>query len=205
VSGAHVFDAGCGAGFYTEELLLRGARVTAVDGSAVMVGHALERLTKLGLIGTDGSSDGRVSLRVADLAQPLPFMDAASVDGILSALVIHYVEDWAPTLAEFRRILRPEGWLVISTHHPAADAARFSVANYFATELLEDYWDWVGTVRFYRRPLTAIVTAVLDAGFAIERLVEPQPTEWFRENKPDAYQRLLRQPEFLLIRARRAG
>ena len=175
--------------------------MTAMDGSAVMVGHARERLTKSGYIAT-GSSTGRVSVHAADLSQPLDFIPAKSVDGILSALVMHYLEDWGPTLTDFRRVLRPRGWLVMSTHHPAADAARFNVPNYFATELIEDYWDWVGTVRFYRRPLTAIVSALTDAGFVIEQLIEPQPTEWFRDNKPDAYEKLLKQPEFLLIRAR---
>jgi len=169
-----------------------------------MVGHARERLTKVGFIATDGSSEGRVSVHAADLSQPLDFIQEKSVDGILSALVMHYLEDWGPTLTEFRRALRPQGWLVMSTHHPAADAARFNVPNYFATEMIEDYWDWVGTVRFYRRPLTAIVTALSDAGFVIEQLIEPQPSEWFRDNKPDAYARLLKQPEFLLIRARLA-
>ena len=201
VSEAHILDAGCGSGFYTEQLVTRGATVTAMDGSAVMVGHARERLTKSGYIAT-GSSTGRVSVHAADLSQPLDFIPAKSVDGILSALVMHYLEDWGPTLTDFRRVLRPRGWLVMSTHHPAADAARFNVPNYFATELIEDYWDWVGTVRFYRRPLTAIVSALTDAGFVIEQLIEPQPTEWFRDNKPDAYEKLLKQPEFLLIRAR---
>jgi SAM-dependent methyltransferase len=201
VNDAHILDAGCGSGFYTEQLVMRGAHVTALDGSSVMVGHAEERLTRVGLIGA-GSSEGRVTVRTADLGQPLDFMDAKSVDGVLSALVMHYLRDWGPTLAEFRRVLRPRGWLVMSTHHPAADAARFNVPNYFATELIEDYWDWVGKVRFYRRPLTAIVTALSDAGFVIEQLVEPQPTEWFRTEKPEVYQKLLRQPEFLLIRAR---
>jgi SAM-dependent methyltransferase len=204
VRDAHILDAGCGSGFYTEQLALRGARVTAMDGSAVMVGHARERLTRAGLISADEGNVVRVSLQAADLNQPLDFLEADSVDGILSALVMHYLEDWGETLKEFRRVLRPQGWLVMSTHHPAADAARFNVPNYFATELIEDYWDWVGTVRFYRRPLTAIVTALSDARFVIERLIEPQPTEWFRDKKPEAFERLLRQPEFLLIRARMA-
>ncbi|MBW3572831.1 MAG: hypothetical protein KY467_17180 [Gemmatimonadetes bacterium] len=36
----------------------------------------------------------------------------------------------------------------------------------------------------------------------IQRLVEPAPTEAFRQAKPRAYERLLRQLEFLLVLAR---
>lgn len=57
-------------------------------------------------------------------------------------------------------------------------------------------------MRYYRRPLSAIIEALTKAGLAVEKLVEPLPTEEFRKLKPDAYQRLLNQPEFLLIRAR---
>jgi len=60
----------------------------------------------------------------------------------------------------------------------------------------------VGNVRFFRRPLTAITGALTDAGFVIEKLLEPLPDEFFRETKPDVFERLLKFPEFILIRAR---
>jgi SAM-dependent methyltransferase len=192
VNGAHILDAGCGSGFYAEELARRGARVTAIDASTEMVKHAVRRL----------GDNSQVTVRVADLTQSLDFVGDGDVDGILAPLVLHYIRDWAPTLAEFRRVLRPNGWLLLSTHHPTTEAARFNVANYFVTEAMEDYWSWVGNVRFFRRPLTAITGALTDAGFVIEKLVEALPDEFFRETKPDAFERLLKYPEFILIRAR---
>jgi SAM-dependent methyltransferase len=190
VGGRDVLDAGCGTGIYAELLADRGARVAGVDGSAAMVEHARRRLAGRG-----------VELRVADLRAPLPFADG-SFDGIVSALVLHYLRDWSVPLAEFRRVLRPDGWLAFSTHHPAVEVARFGRERYLDVELLEDTWDWVGTVRFYRRPVSRIVNDLADAGFAIERMVEALPTEAFRQAKPAAYERMLRQPEFLFIRAR---
>ncbi len=157
-----------------------------------MLKHAKRRL----------GDNERITIRVADLTRPLDFIADCSVDGILAPLVLHYIRDWGPTLAEFRRVLRPNGWLVLSTHHPTTEATRFNVANYFVTEPMEDYWSWVGNVRFFRRPLTAITGALTDAGFLIEKLVEPLPDEFFRETKPDAFERLLKHPEFILIRAR---
>jgi len=204
VAGAHVLDAGCGSGFYTEELVRRGAHVTAIDASTQMARHAEQRLAELGLLARDTNTleTGTASVRVADLAQPLTFLGDRSVDGILSPLVMHYLRDWAPTLDEFRRVLRPEGWLLISTHHPATEAHRFDTPDYFETEELEDYWSWVGRVRFFRRPLTSITGALTDAGFVIDRLVEPRPTEEFRDMNPESFKRILKRPEFLLIRGR---
>jgi len=204
VTGAHALDAGCGSGFYTEELARRGARVTAIDSSAQMAHHAEERLAQLGLLatGVTASAPGTAHVRVCDLTEPLTFLDDESIDGILSPLVMHYMRDWEPTLGEFRRVLKPGGWLLLSTHHPATEAFRFDTANYFEVEALEDTWTWVGRVRFFRRPLTRIIGALTDAGFVIDRLVEPIPTDDFRAMHPESYTRILRHPEFLLVRGR---
>src|SRR5215210_5401003 len=100
VTGAHILDAGCGSGFYTEELIKRGARVTAIDGSVQMIKHARQRFTNLGVLQTTRQSPvpGRVCVHVADLSRPFDFLGDASVDGVLSALVLHYLRDWGPTL-----------------------------------------------------------------------------------------------------------
>jgi SAM-dependent methyltransferase len=143
----------------------------------------------------------RIELHHADLAEPLDMLDEHIFDGIVSSLVLHYIRDWGPTLRELRRVLKPGGWLQFSTHHPATDAMRLQPKNYMETELIEDYWEWVGTVRFFRRPLTAVIQPVTDAGFIIEKFVEPVPTEEFRRLKPDSYERSLRWPEFLIIYA----
>jgi SAM-dependent methyltransferase len=198
VSGARVLDAGCGAGWYAAELARRGALVTAIDASGELISHARARFASDSL----AKFAGQVELKIADLEQPLSFAPDNSFDGIVSSLVLHYLGDWEPTLAEFKRILKPTGWLLFSTHHPVADVIRLHPERYLDVEEIEEYWKWVGMVRYYRRPLSAVIEAVTGAGFAIQRFVEPLPTEEFRKAKPKAYERLLRQPEFLLILAR---
>ena len=195
VAGARVLDAGCAAGWYSVELARRGATVIGVDSSATLVEHAKRRVAaaKLG---------DQIELHVADLSEPLDFIADHTIDGIVSSLVLHYIRDWRPTLGEFRRILKPAGWLLFSTHHPSADAKRFEPERYLDTELLDDYWEWVGTVRFFRRPLSAVIQSIADAGFVIEKLVEPLPTEEFRRQKPKSYKNALRWPEFLILRCR---
>ena len=195
IDGARILDAGCGSGWYGEQLLKRGAYVDGVDASASMVEFARQRL-----LDSSEAAAERLTLQVADLESPLPFEDGR-FDGIVSPLVLHYMRDWRPALREMKRVLKPEGWLLFSTHHPAADAALFSTNDYAAVEHVVDHWDWIGNVEFYRRPLTEVVASVVESGFSLEQLVEPMPTEEFRARDPDGYARLMNQPAFLIIRA----
>jgi SAM-dependent methyltransferase len=188
--GTRVLDAGCGAGWYAEHLAGQGAEVTSFDVTPRFVELTRARL------------GGRARVFQADLAKPLDFAADTEFDLVVAPLVLHYVEDWDAMLAELARVLRPGGLLVFSTHHPFMDWREFERPSYFDTELLEDEWD-VGKVTFYRRPLSAMAHSLAGAGFVIERLVEPRPTEEYRRARPDWYERLMTNPWFLVIRARR--
>ena len=196
VDGRRSFDAGCGSGWYSTELLSRGATVDAIDSSASMVAYARARFDSL-----SPDESGRITIAVGDLEKTLPFADA-QFDGAISPLVLHYIADWRPALREIRRVLKPGAWLQFSTHHPAADAALFETAAYFSVERVTDHWDWVGEVTFYRRSLTEIFASLSDAGFGVETLIEPVPLEEFREADPAGYRRLLNQPAFIIILAK---
>jgi SAM-dependent methyltransferase len=64
--------------------------------------------------------------------------------------------------------------------------------------------DWGIEVPHYPRPLSAVVNPLLEAGFRLEELVEPRPTERFREKEPEAYDRLQKRPYWLCVRATRS-
>jgi 2-polyprenyl-3-methyl-5-hydroxy-6-metoxy-1,4-benzoquinol methylase len=177
VEGLHVLDAGCGPGPYAEELLARGADVVAVDESEPMVELAKRRL---------GS---RAVVLRADLNESLPFADDA-FDVVLCPLVIHHVVDRTATLREFFRVLRIGGRVVLSTQHPTTDWLRKG-GSYFDIREEVDVWERDGTsyaVHFWREPLTSLCAAVADAGFLIERLVEPLPADSMRERWPETWE-----------------
>jgi len=188
LAGAKVLDACCGSGWYAEYLIQRGANVTAFDFNSEFVDLTRSRV------------GDQAKVFQADLAEPLKFAQNEEYDLVLCPLVMHYLKEWEPTLREFHRVLKPKGIFVFSTHHPFIDWTYHKRENYFATELLEDEWD-VGKMEFYRRPLTAMSQALDGAGFLIERLLEPQPTENFRLANPERYEHHLRNPLFLVIRA----
>lgn len=198
VEGLTILDAGCGSGWYATQLLARGATVDCIDASERMVEQARIRFWAL-----PPDEARRVTVQVASLEEALPF-DDARFDGAISPLVLHYLEDWRPALREIRRVLAPGGWLLFSTHHPAADAALFETSNYFATEHVVDNWEWVGRVEFYRRSLTEIFSSLRDSGFIVDTVTEPAVTPEFLDAEPEAAKRLANQPAFLIVRANRA-
>jgi len=51
--------------------------------------------------------------------------------------------------------------------------------------------------------LCKIISPVIDAGFIIEKLIEPMPTEKFEELHPSMYEKLTKKPQFLFLRARK--
>jgi len=191
LAGLTVLDAACGPGWYCEYLSRHGARVTACDLNAEFVEMTRAR----------AGPGARVVQ--ADLARPLDFAESAAFDLVLCTLALHYLRDWVPTLREFNRVLGPHGKLVFSTHHSFADWQAFSIPDYFGTQVIEDHFEGIGPVRYFRRPLTAIFDALGEAGFLVERLLEPRPTEGFRDADPENYEKLRTSPVFIMIRARK--
>lgn len=192
VRGKRILDAGCGPGVYTEWLANHGAEVVALDISPRMVEFASKR------IGT------RATILQADIGQPLTFLQDASFDIVLSALTLDYILDWNCVFREFFRILRQPGYLVFSIGHPLADFILSGAENYFHTELVQWEWRSLGIpvhVPAYRRPLSAALNPLIEAGFALERILEPVPTEQFKQENPKDYKELSRRPGFLCIRA----
>jgi ubiquinone/menaquinone biosynthesis C-methylase UbiE len=189
VAGRHVLDAACGPGLYVAELLDRGANVTAFDASPVMVRLARERIP------------AEVRIDQAALGEPLPYADGA-FDLIVCALAIHYASDRAAAFAEFCRVLRPGGAAVVSTQHPVMDWLRKG-GSYFQTTLETDIWHTPSgdqPVHFWRESLSALCGAAADAGFLIERLLEPEPAKTMRDRYPEDFEKLSKEPGFLILR-----
>jgi ubiquinone/menaquinone biosynthesis C-methylase UbiE len=92
-------DAACGTGRHTAYLASLGHEVIGVDTSPEMLARAREKVPE----GEFHEAD------VYDV--PLP---ADSVDLVVCAIALSHVPDLARALAEFVRVLRPDGHLVIS-------------------------------------------------------------------------------------------
>jgi len=114
--GSRWFDVGCGTGALTETVLgaTAPAHVSSIDGSAAYVDFARRSI-----------SDGRATFAVAD-ARRLP-APSASVDVVVSGLVLNFVPQPEIAVAEMARVVRRGG----------------SVAVYV--------WDYAGEMQLIRR------------------------------------------------------
>ena len=163
VDGRRVLDAGCGSGALASALRAKGALVTGVDSSAVMVDLARRRL------GADAD------VHVADISQPLPFDDGA-FDDVVVSLVLHYLRDWTAPLAEMRRVLVPGGRLLLSVNHPRILESSDPSADYFSVTQYAEEYTFDGQraeLVYWHRPLHAMSDAFTRAGFRISVISEP--------------------------------
>ena len=115
--GARLLDAGCGSGQFALALSTRGAQVTGIDLSPQMILLAQENAERAAL------SDA-VTWAIGSVDR-LPFPDG-SMQAIHARMVLPFVPDILAALREFRRVLRPDGRLLVSTAGPLSPIYRGS-------------------------------------------------------------------------------
>ncbi len=194
VENKRVLEIGCAGGSNTEWLVSQGAKVTAIDVSQNMVDITRKRVGP------------KAEVIQADVSKPLSFIEDESIDVVFASLVLHYVEDWLPVFQEFRRVLKQEGEIVISTHHPHADWKWHNRPDYFKKELLEDTWNIRGasyTLKYYHRTLAEMFDVFQRSGFYVDVLREPFPIPEGRSVDPEGYDKLKAKPQFLFLRLKK--
>ncbi len=98
--GARVLDAGCGTGASAAHVRNKhGTDCLGLDGSPLLLGRAR-------------AADSQVPL-VAGLAQQLPFAGRV-FDAVMMECSLSLVPDQAAALRECHRVVRDDGWLLIS-------------------------------------------------------------------------------------------
>ncbi|WP_242902840.1 class I SAM-dependent methyltransferase [Actinomadura terrae] len=146
-------DAACGTGRYARELAGRGHRVIGVDSSPDMLDRAR-------------ASVPEAEFRLGGLHR-LPVDEVDEVDVIVCALALTHVADLGPVMAEFARVLRPGGHLVISDVHPEA-VARGSVPSLRGAD------GRPARVATHRHLVGDYLRAALAAGLRLRRCEEPR-------------------------------
>lgn len=102
--GERVLDVGCGSGRLVPlilEAVGSGASLVELDFAPGMVEQARRK-----------TDDPRVTFQVGD-AHDLPFPDG-DFDRVIALALLPHLDDPGMALREFRRVLKPGGWLVIA-------------------------------------------------------------------------------------------
>lgn len=211
LEGKTVLSVGCGSGEDSIYLKRQGAaKSVGIDMSDEMIKIAQ-------------NSYPECEFHIMDM-EAIDFPDN-SFDFVYSSLAIHYVEDWGKVFEHIFCILKPNSSFLFSCGHPLWFAMDDNGSEECFTRTLQisettdtrevkitgDYFakrktiDALGknTANTWTMPIGDIAGAAADAGFLIERFVDPRPLEELKEIDPQTYYRLSKIPEFLIFKLRK--
>ena len=203
LKGKRVLDLGCGFGEHCAEYVKRGAsEVVGIDISEKMLEVARRE-----------NSDPKIEY----INMPMEELGCIkqSFDVVISSLAFHYVEDFKGVLENIFRLLNKGGVLVFSQENPLSTCYSeeyprwtrdengkkiyLDLANYGRECERESTW-FVDNVKKYHRLFSTIVNSLVDAGFIVERMIEPRPDGQLLKEYPE-YEDLFHKPDFLIVRA----
>lgn len=149
-----VLDAACGTGRYAAFLAARGHRVVGVDSSPDMLHRAGARVPEARFVRGD--------------LHRLP-VAVGAVDVVVCALALVHVPSLAPVMAEFARVLRPGGHLVVSDVH--RELVVLGSVVHSPGPAGEP-----GLAPTFRHSTGDYLRAALPVGLRVRRCEEPRPT-----------------------------
>jgi SAM-dependent methyltransferase len=203
VKDRRVLDLGCGAGQLSQHLAARGAaEVIGVDISERMLELARTRWA-------------HPRVRHERMAIEEASFTPARFDLVVSALALHYVDDYRGLVERIAEWLAPGGVVVYSTEHPIFTArlpydgwvregaahTRWALNDYASEGSRDETW-FVPGVRKVHRTMATMLNGLVESGLTIERVVEPIPNAGWLERHPSMLDER-RRPMFLLVRARK--
>ncbi len=178
LKGKKVVDLGCGGGQNAVALAKMGAEVTGLDLSEEQINRA-ERLAS--------KNEFSICFKQADISS-MPFIENHSFDIALSACSIAFLEKIDTVFREVYRILKPKGRFLLSDMNPlqylldeTEDGVVFN--NPYRQKPLPINWSWEfeeleksPRFRHYVRMISDYINSLIDAGFNIKKILEPEST-----------------------------
>ncbi len=193
-AGDTILDAGCGSGVNIERLHSKVRCIVAMDYNKGSVERARERI-RLGGIANAQVIQGNI----ADI--PLP---PCSIDKILCMSVLQYLDDGEVrrTFAEFRRILRPEGIVVL---HVKNISSLYLSTLYLAKKVKSTFrravnMEYYRSYRWYFGTLRALGFTIVDYNSFNVLMVEGMPKrleDFLRKYELSRYSSWLFRREFI--------
>lgn len=198
--GKRVLDLGCGYGWHCKYAAEHGAfSVLGTDISKKMLAKA-QAINSAPQINYQ-------CIAMEDLSFP-----ERTFDVILSSLAFHYIEDFEPLVVNISKWLKQGGTLVFSVEHPVftsygtqdwyydsnGEILHFPVDNYYYEGRREAIFLGEPVIK-YHRTLTTYLNTLLQNGFELQHIIEPQPPEDMLEL--DGMKDEMRRPMMLLVSA----
>jgi SAM-dependent methyltransferase len=201
LDGKRLLDLGCGFGWHCRYARQQGARsVIGVDLSQNMLARAKAT-----------TDDPAIEYRRTAI-EDIDFL-ADEFDVVISSLALHYVERLDQVCRKIYLCLASAGEVVISVEHPIFTALaaqewccgpqgarlHWPVDGYQQEGPRHTQWMADDVVK-YHRTVSTYVNTLINSGFRISKLSEPEPTPEMLIEQPDLKDDS-RRPTFLLIGA----
>jgi SAM-dependent methyltransferase len=210
LSEKSILSVGCGFGEECQVLHTHGANVIGTDYSDVMIVEAQKKLPG-------------IEFRCIPMERVGEHFEEESFDVIFSSLTLHYSADWTVPLKQFHKVLKNNGQVIFSTHHPVYwggarsenEAVKEQLLGYTQTlsngkiDFLGDYmtnrpltarFGGAFDAKFYHANLSTMLNWMRQSGFVIDEVLEPLPLSEAKEKDPVFYERASRVPLFILFR-----
>ncbi|GCE07462.1 class I SAM-dependent methyltransferase [Dictyobacter aurantiacus] len=166
VRGRTILDAGCGQGYLCRLLARAGASVTGVEPVEKFYTYARRR---------EQSEQLGIHYIQADLSTWIP---THSFDFVIANMVLMDIPDYESALKNCVAALRDGGGLIFSLLHPCfeepgvawKEKSYVEVRDYFRQRAVPQTHGGY----FIHRPLSTYLNSVINAGCALQRIIEPR-------------------------------
>ncbi|MGP7797107.1 class I SAM-dependent methyltransferase [Sphingomonas sp. CLY1604] len=166
-AGNSILDVGCGPGWFWASAaseLPENLKLTLSDSSPGMVQEAVDRCQSLPFASVAG--------RQAD-ATDLPFEDE-SFDALIAMHMLYHLPDPSKGLAEMRRVLKPGGFLAVTTNGAGNRRELYSLTTVFGSEPFDPAGAAFGYAEAERSMQAEFGNVSMTEHPAILRVTEPE-------------------------------
>lgn len=108
---------------------------------------------------------------------------------------VNYKENLVPSLKEFDRVLKQDGFIILVVPHPTRKMIKYNKMNYFIKGWKFETWKGTKRWNFYRL-IEDYFDAFIKAKLKVVKLVEPKPVKE-RRDMPD---KEINHPYFLIFK-----
>jgi len=172
---------GCGAGEECAYLKSKGANVTGIDISNVLL-----KLAK--------KNNPDIKFKLMSI-EKLNF-PANHFDIVYSSLTLHYSNNWQKVFKQVKKVLKKNGTFLFSTHNPIY----WHKDNYLKPRKINDIWHKKFKVSYYHKPFSLMLNEILKSKFKIITCTEPKPLPSAKKIDKKWYEDMEKSPLFIIFK-----
>jgi 2-polyprenyl-3-methyl-5-hydroxy-6-metoxy-1,4-benzoquinol methylase len=185
-TGRSILDVGCGQGYLCRLLAHRGARVTGLEPATPWYAAAVGA--------EDANPQGIVYVQadLSTLSVTHPQLLGA-FDTVIANMVLIDIPDYEAAIRSCAAALLPGGVFICTLLHPCFEESSIAWLEKRSVETRDYLHPTTREQRIgylFHRPLSHYINTLLDAGFTLRRMIEPQLSEEgarIVENNRDCY------------------